>query len=191
MSLAVESVGAPAASGQPRYTTSSDLIPLPLTHYACGGSGAAQARRDPERCHPGQMEPAELIDVAAGCLNPTEQDDRTSGGVASAIVTLSGDVFLGVCIDTPCSMGFCAEHAAVAAMVTAGQFQLTQVVAVTRDHQTDTLAVLPPCGRCREFIYQIDRRNLDAEVVLGTDSLTTLGELLPVREARLVDALNG
>lgn len=137
------------------------------------------------------MEPVELIEIAASRLNPTEQDDRTSGGVASALVTPSGDVFLGVCIDTACSMGFCAEHAAVAAMVTAGQFQLTQVVAVTRGHQTGALAVLPPCGRCREFMYQIDRRNLDAEVVLGIDSRTTLGELLPVREACLVDALNG
>ncbi|MGW3472752.1 cytidine deaminase family protein [Saccharopolyspora sp. NPDC000995] len=137
------------------------------------------------------MKPAEIIEAAAGCLNPTEQDDRASGGVAASIVTRNGDVFLGVCIDTACSMGFCAEHAAVAAMVTARQFQIAQVVAVTRDERTNTLMVLPPCGRCREFMYQIDRRNLDAEVVLGTDCVTTLGELLPAREAQAVESPSG
>ncbi|GAA5168580.1 cytidine deaminase [Pseudonocardia eucalypti] len=130
------------------------------------------------------MTPAEIIETAAACLNPTEQDDRASGGVAAAIITRSGDVFLGVCIDTPCGMGFCAEHAAVAAMVTARQFQIAQVVAVTRDDRTNHLMVLPPCGRCREFMYQIDRRNLGAEVVLAPDQVTTLDELLPAREAQ-------
>ena len=134
------------------------------------------------------MRPTEIIETAAACLNPAERDDRTSGGVAAAIVTRHGDVFRGVCIDTPCGMGFCAEHAAVAAMVTARQFQIVQVVAVTRDERTGALLVLPPCGRCREFMYQIDRRNLDAEVVLGTDQVATLRELLPSREPRMVGA---
>lgn len=36
------------------------------------------------------MEPAEIIETAAGCLNPTERDDRTSGGEAAAIITSAG-----------------------------------------------------------------------------------------------------
>ncbi|MER7013350.1 cytidine deaminase [Saccharopolyspora sp. NPDC000359] len=137
------------------------------------------------------MKPAEIIKTAADCLNPTEQDDRASGSVAAAIVTRHGDVFRGVCIDTACSMGFCAEHAAVAAMVTARQFQIAQVVAVTRDERTNTLMVLRPCGRCREFMQQIDRRNLDAEFVLGPDRVTTLSELLPARDAQAAESPSG
>lgn len=132
----------------------------------------------------GTVDTSKIIETAAKCLNPTVQDGRSSGGVAAAIVTHSGDVFVGVCIDTVCSMGFCAEHAAVAAMVTAGQFRIAQVVAVTRDAEADALAVLPPCGRCREFMYQIDRRNLTAEVVLGADVSVTLDDLLPSRDAQ-------
>jgi len=35
-------------------------------------------------------------------------------------------------------------------MVTAGEYQITKIVAVWRDAD-DTLYVVPPCGRCREF----------------------------------------
>ena len=41
------------------------------------------------------------------------------------------------------------------------------------------LHVVPPCGRCREFIGQIDPSNLDTEVVLGQHRTSTLRELLP------------
>lgn len=39
--------------------------------------------------------------------------------------------------------------------------------------------VLPPCGRCREFIRQIDPANLDTEVILGRNRTTPLRDLLP------------
>ncbi|RZQ65991.1 cytidine deaminase family protein [Amycolatopsis suaedae] len=130
------------------------------------------------------MDAAEIISRAAGYLNPTERGDRTSGGVATALLTKDGTLFYGVCIDTISGMGFCAEHAAAAAMLTAGQSEVAMVVAVTRDD--DGLSVLPPCGRCREFLYQIDDRNLDAQVVLGPDTVATLADLLPERQARPV-----
>ncbi len=83
-----------------------------------------------------------------------------------------------MCIDTACGMGFCAEHAAIAAMVTAGHYRVAAVVAVRRDEH-DRLWVLPPCGRCREFIVQIDSANIDAEIVLGPGLSRPLRELLP------------
>ena len=46
-------------------------------------------------------------------------------------------------------MGFCAEHAAIAAMITAGENRITKVIAVYEDG-----TIIPPCGRCREFICQ-------------------------------------
>ena len=67
------------------------------------------------------MEFEELTDIAYRTLNPRDLSESASAGsVAAALLTDQGNVYRGVCIDTPCSMGFCAEHAAIAAMVTAG-----------------------------------------------------------------------
>jgi cytidine deaminase len=120
----------------------------------------------------------DLIEAAARSLNPHREDDRTFGQVASTLVTDRGRQFSGVCIDTGSGTGFCAEHAAIAAMVTAGEYRIEQIVAVWRD-DSGRLCVVPPCGRCREFIRQIDARNLDTNVVLGSDQTVKLRELLP------------
>ena len=95
--------------------------------------------------------------------------------VAAALVTDKGNVYRGVCIDAPCSMGFCAEHSAIAAMVTAGEDRIAGIVAVS-----DWDGIIPPCGRCREFIYQINPQNLDCLVKLK-DRTVPLRELLPDR----------
>ncbi len=42
--------------------------------------------------------------------------------------------------------------------------------------------MLPPCGRCREFIRQINPANLDTEVVLSRTATARLRELLPNHE---------
>jgi len=119
-----------------------------------------------------------LIRAAEAVLNPYRSGDRLFGDVAAALITTSGRQFLGVCIDTGSGTGFCAEHAAIAAMVTAGEYQISSIVAVWRD-DGGRLTVLPPCGRCREFIRQVDGGNLDTEVVLGWDRAVPLRELLP------------
>jgi cytidine deaminase len=41
---------------------------------------------------------------------------------------------------------------------------------------------VPPCGRCREFIRQIDEANLETDVLLGQDKMRKLKELLPYHE---------
>ena len=43
-------------------------------------------------------------------------------------------------------------------------------------------SVLPPCGRCREFIRQIDEANLDTRVVLSGDLVVPLRDLLPCHD---------
>ena len=122
----------------------------------------------------------ELIAVAARLLKPrTTEDGRLMGDVAAALLTDRGRTYGGVCIDTGSGTGFCAEHAAIAAMVTAGEYRIARIVAVWRDEQADRLVVLPPCGRCREFIRQIDGANLETEVVLGRNEALRLKELLP------------
>jgi cytidine deaminase len=97
-----------------------------------------------------------------------------AGSVAAAILTEGGRVYTGVCIDTPSFMGFCAEHAAIASMITAGENRIIKLIAVYKDE-----TIIPPCGRCREFICQIHDDNHKCEVMIKKDTVLTIGDLLP------------
>lgn len=123
----------------------------------------------------------DLIAAAESTLRPHRVGDRLFGDVAATLVTAAGHRFSGVCIDTGGGTGFCAEHSAVATMVTAGQYRISAIVAVWRDEQGQ-LYVLPPCGRCREFLRQVDPANLDTTVVLGNQRTALLRELLPAHD---------
>src|SRR5437764_6868262 len=101
----------------------------------------------------------DLIRSAERLLNPKRVGDRLFGDVGSTLITDKGNQYSGVCIDTGSGTGFCAEHSAIAAMVTAGEYKIKNIVAVWKD-ANGTLYVVPPCGRCREFILQIDEDNL-------------------------------
>lgn len=117
----------------------------------------------------------ELYRRARSVLNPRRLSRFCEvGTVAAALLTDRGNVYLGVCVVTACSMGFCAEHAAAGAMITAGESRVVRVVAVGPQGQ-----VLPPCGRCREFLSQIDDRNLDAEILVDHGVAVRLRDLLP------------
>jgi cytidine deaminase len=125
----------------------------------------------------------ELIDRAEAVLRPRLVGDRWFADVAAAIETDSGAVYVGVSIDTG-TTGHCAEQAAGAAMVTAGETRIRRVVAVWRDARIGPdaeLFVLPPCGVCRRFMVDVDPANGDAEVVLSADRVVPLSELLPLR----------
>ena len=119
------------------------------------------------------MEFTELYRAALEVLNPRRiSPNIEAGGVAAALVTNKGNVYRGVCIDTACSMGFCAEHAAVAAMLTAGEDWVEKIVAVDWDKR-----ILPPCGRCRELLAQLG--NPDTLVLVAEDTAIKIKDLLP------------
>lgn len=121
------------------------------------------------------MDFTELVQKAKSVLNPRRlSDEAEAGGVGAALLAESGAVYTGVCIDTACSMGFCAEHAAAGAMVTAGENRVLKMVAVNWEGQ-----ILPPCGRCREFISQLHADNLSTEVLVAEETVVTIKELLP------------
>jgi cytidine deaminase len=123
------------------------------------------------------MESKKLITLAASLARPfSPSADCSSGTVAAALVTAESAVFTGVCVDTACSLEFCAEHAAIAEMLKARQSNVRMIVAVNKEG-----LVLPPCGRCRELLWQVDDRNRDTWVVLGVDEGAWLYELLPRR----------
>ena len=119
------------------------------------------------------MEFTKLYQKAVEVLNPRQvSESLEAGGVAAALVTDKGNVYRGVCIDTACSLGFCAEHAAVAAMLTAGEDRVEKIVAV--GSQGDTM---PPCGGCRELLMQLG--NPDALVLVAEDTAVKVKDLLP------------
>ena len=119
----------------------------------------------------------ELVAAARAVVAPRQLSaTAVCGTVGAAIETAKGDVFAGVCVDTASSMGFCAEHSAAAAMLTAGQSEIVRMVAVDRQG-----AVLAPCGRCREFIIQLAAANADTLVMVDSGSSIPLRELLPFR----------
>ena len=99
-----------------------------------------------------------------------------AGGVAAAILTKAGNIYTGVCIDTACSLGMCAERNAIANMITNGESQIEKVVAVMPDGQ-----VGPPCGACRELMMQLDPDSRDIEILLDleTEKAVKLKELVP------------
>ena len=101
--------------------------------------------------------------------------DCVAGGVGAAVLSASGEIFTGICIDTACSLGFCAEHAAIAEMLKHRQTRIVAVIAVKAAGR-----VIPPCGRCRELMHQVDDANWDAKIVLD-NAVVTLRDLLPRR----------
>lgn len=120
---------------------------------------------------------ADLKNIALEKVKPRQlSKDCYVASVAGALLTDKGNVYTGVCIDTACSMGFCAEHSAIAQMITNEESRIVKIVAVGREGK-----VYPPCGRCREFMYQIDNENLEADVLVDDDKIVKLKDLLPYR----------
>ena len=53
--------------------------------------------------------------------------------------------------------------------------QIEMIVAV------NSKKIYPPCGRCREMMWQINRNNINTKVILDYDKQVSLEELLPHR----------
>ncbi len=99
-----------------------------------------------------------------------------AGGVASAILTKAGNIYVGVCIDTASTLGMCAERNAIANMITNGESQIDKVVAVMGNGKVGS-----PCGACREYMMQLDKDSGDIEILVDYESRKTirLKELIP------------
>ena len=115
-----------------------------------------------------------LIEKAQEVLNSRQlTNDSGAGSVAAALLTENGNVYCGVCIDVISGIGFCAEHAAIAAMITAGENKIQKIVAIGED------GIMPPCGRCREFIKQVHYDNMNTLVMVSDETVVAIKDLLP------------
>ena len=122
------------------------------------------------------MQIQDLINEAhkvTGVYKPS--NECTSGSVGAALLTRGGNVYTGVCIDCACSIGFCAEHSAIADMLKHRESEIEMLVGVN-----EKMEIAPPCGRCRELIYQINRLNADTKIIVSQNETITLKELLPM-----------
>ena len=102
-------------------------------------------------------------------------EDFSAGAVAAALRTRSGNVYTGICIELACGIGFCAEHSAVAEMLKHRETEIEAVVAVSPE------GIIPPCGRCRELLAQVNEGNLQTRVLVAEDKVVLLKDLLPHR----------
>ena len=119
-----------------------------------------------------------LYDAAKTVQNQRKISDYVeAGGVAAAIQSESGRIYTGVCVDTACTLGICAERNAIFQMLTHGEHRITRVLAVMPNGKTGA-----PCGACRELMVQLDpQRYRDIQIMLDYEheKITTLGELTP------------
>jgi len=117
---------------------------------------------------------SELIEAARSVRTSFKlRDDFSAGSVGAALRTAKGNIYTGICIDLASGLGFCAEVAAIAEMLKNRETQIELIVAVSKR------GILPPCGRCRETMAQIDERNLECRVIIAHDQEIPLRELLP------------
>lgn len=118
-----------------------------------------------------------LYDKARSVQNPRVISPFIeAGSVGAAILTKSGNIYAGVCIDTASTLGMCAERNAIANMITNGESQIDKVVAVMPDGRVGA-----PCGACREYMMQLDENSAVIEILMDFNSrrTVTLGELIP------------
>lgn len=102
-------------------------------------------------------------------------NEKTSD--ASAVESASGKIYVGVCIDTACTLGVCAERNAIFNMITNGEDAIRRVIAVNWKGEA-----IPPCGACREFMAQLmpeDYRSIEIMMDYEKERVITLGDLTP------------
>jgi cytidine deaminase len=128
-----------------------------------------------------------LIAAASAAIKRRYRDDWQE--VGAALRTRSGKIFTGVNLDAYLGrMAVCAEAVALGrAVVDVGDDGIDLIVAVRHPPPGDkdqTIAVVSPCGACRELIFDYDPK---ARVIVpgGTSpAAVPIGELLPNKYTR-------
>lgn len=96
------------------------------------------------------------------------------GHVGCALLTKNRNIYTGICIDSNCALGNCAEYAAIADMLKNNESQIEKIVAYSAKGK-----IYAPCGRCRELIRMVDISNLETKVMVDENKIYKLKDLLP------------
>jgi cytidine deaminase len=129
----------------------------------------------------------ELIAAARAAIKRCYRDDWQE--VGAALRTRSGKIFTGVNLDAYLGrMAVCAEAVALGhAVVDLGDAGIDTIVAVRHPAPNDddrTIAVVSPCGACRELIFDYDRK---ARVIVPngkSPAVVAIADLLPNKYTR-------
>lgn len=115
-----------------------------------------------------------LIEVARELVGEfTLTHYSSAGSVAAALRTIDNHIYTGICMHLSCGIGTCAEHSAITAMLKHRETVISEIVAI------GSSGVLPPCGRCRELMFQVSKDNRETIVVISKTESVSLKELLP------------
>lgn len=119
-----------------------------------------------------------LVEAARAVWNERRISDYvTCGEVSAAILSGTGRIYTGVCIDTCSTLGICAERNAVFNMITNGEQEIRKVVAILPDGSSGA-----PCGACRELMVQLmPQKYKEIEIMMdyAKERVVTLGSLTP------------
>ena len=124
-----------------------------------------------------------MYEAAKNVLNDRQISEYVSaGGVSAAVLSSSGKIYTGVCIDTASTVGICAERNAIFNMITNGENEIKKVLCLFQD-ETGIRDGGAPCGACRELMVQLmpDGRYKDIEIMKDYNKGITLklGDLTP------------
>ena len=101
-----------------------------------------------------------------------------AGSVAAAIKTVTGNIYVGVCFDTSCSLGMCAERNAVFGAYCKG-YRKEDIIGLAI--VADCSPIASPCGACRQVLSELV--DLEMPIFLANKEKVekhTIGELLPM-----------
>lgn len=120
-------------------------------------------------------EDLKLISLAKKVIFPRKLHRKgVVGEVGCALKTSSGKIFAGVNSNLACDLGFCAEVSAISQMLSSSKDTVIKTIVAYKNK------VRTPCGRCRELIHLIDKKNLDETfVIVSENEKVKLRELLP------------
>lgn len=153
-----------------RYRWKSEGIDVPLLHEKRTGHVSSMTKD--------QWQWDRLHAAAKAVQNGRKVSDYVeAGGVAAAVLSSSGKIYTGVCIDTCSTLGICAERNAIFNMLTNGEQEIRKVIAIMPNGKSGA-----PCGACRELMVQLmPEKYKDIEIMMdyGQEKVTTLGELTP------------
>ena len=120
----------------------------------------------------------EMFAAAKAVQNERKISDYIeAGGVAAAVLSSSGRIYTGVCVDTCSTLGICAERNAIFNMLTCGEQEIRRVLAIMPDGKCGA-----PCGACRELMVQLmpgAYSGIEIMMDAETGRTVTLGELTP------------
>lgn len=122
----------------------------------------------------------EMHEAALAVRAPRRISDYvTAGEVSAAVLSKSGRIYTGVCIDTCSTLGICAERNAIFNMITNGEHEIDKVLCISPREGSGGGG---PCGACRELMVQLmpDKyRDIEVMIDYASGRVMKLGDLTP------------